>query len=63
MYGRLTKSTVSLIPLLGIQYLVTGFLDTDMSDKKALFAIKAFELSFVSIQVSKQNVSRTFCLT
>ncbi|XP_009857632.3 vasoactive intestinal polypeptide receptor 1-like [Ciona intestinalis] len=48
---RLTKSTLSLIPLLGTQYLITAFVHFDQEENPtAEFVKKAFEVSFVSIQ-------------
>ena len=50
-FFRLTKSTLALIPLLGIQYLLTVFIVHIENPTWSLIK-KAFELVFVSIQVS-----------
>ena len=49
--SRLARSTLSLIPLLGIQYLATGFIDYLDAENTAVKAVRYFENIFVSIQV------------
>jgi len=47
---RLAKSTLSLIPLLGVQYLVTWPVNIIPLDPTLRFGIHAFELTFVAIE-------------
>ncbi|XP_076811189.1 vasoactive intestinal polypeptide receptor 1-like [Clavelina lepadiformis] len=59
---RLTKSTLALIPLLGIQYVVTAFVEFRQEKSTTdIFVRKTIELTFTSIQGLFVAIIYCFC--
>ncbi len=58
---RLAKATLSLIPLLGISYLLTTFVQCNQYNNAAVMVVKYLELFYVSVQVCTQSCRTYIC--